>query len=51
MRLIMSLTAIVNWKANQIYNENAKKLIKATKYNPDNNPKMVEDKWSVADKT
>lgn len=32
----MSFTAIVNWKANQMYNKNAKKLIKATQHNPAN---------------
>ncbi len=40
----MSLTDIVNWNANQMYNKNAKKLRKADKYSPANSPKMVEDK-------
>ena len=34
----MSLTAIVNWEANQMYNKNAKKLIKAAQHNPANRP-------------
>ena len=34
----MSLTAIVNWEANQMYNKNAKKLIKATQHNSANRP-------------